>query len=358
MQNTGRIRVDETLFSAGRVVAVVVTFNRCAQLQHSLRCLLAAPEHQLSGIVVVDNASSDGTEAWLSNLEDSRLSVLRLPQNVGGAGGFAAGLSKAVERFNADWVLLMDDDAYPTRNALQAFHASARPRNRAFCAAVYDPSGRVSVINRPFWNPFRSPWRFVMTLLRGKSAYYASDRQFDCSNSLPVDFATFVGFFVSAEALQRVAPPDRRFFIYCDDLDFCARLTRSGIDIHFDPSIRFYHDCKTFDAGRRVYDPLWKSYYAHRNGLYFARCVAGRLKTPITLGLVLLWALRSVFYRRPHRYLGLLWWALKDACANDFSRSHADILRRAARGTGWQSTVKAIPHVEQSRQLSATKNES
>lgn len=97
---------------AGCVVAVVVTHNRLAHLQRCVRALLSNPEELLAKVVVVDNASKDGTAEWLSGHEGSRLCWESSEENLGGAGGFARGIAHALEAFDPDWILLLDDDAY------------------------------------------------------------------------------------------------------------------------------------------------------------------------------------------------------------------------------------------------------
>ena len=98
-----------------RVVAVVVTFNRRELLE---RLLIRLGEVEgLVEVLVVDNASTDGTGAWLASYDDPRVQARTLPENRGGAGGFHAGLAWAMER-GADLAWLMDDDGLPDRDCL------------------------------------------------------------------------------------------------------------------------------------------------------------------------------------------------------------------------------------------------
>lgn len=354
--------LDETLSApkprsphAGRVVAVVVTHNRLAHLQRCVGGLLSAAAKHLAKVVVVDNASEDGTAEWLSGHEDGRLSWLTSQENLGGAGGFAQGISHALDAFDPDWILLLDDDAYPEADALAGFHRTERSTHQVVCASVFHPNDQVSALNRPFWDPFRTKSRFVRACFQGKAGYYVSDQKMRGTDQLPVDFATFVGFFVSKEALLTVGLPDPLFFLYCDDLEYCLRLRRAGFQLVLDPSLKFLHDCGTFPTGRRVYDPLWKSYYAHRNGLWIVGQTAGWLKVPASLGLCAVWVWRALFYRNRRDYLTLLWWAIKDAANRNKSRPHKDILRRAAWESGWKSTISARPIVAKIKLLKATK---
>jgi rhamnopyranosyl-N-acetylglucosaminyl-diphospho-decaprenol beta-1,3/1,4-galactofuranosyltransferase len=98
--------------SAVRVVAVVVTFNRLPLLQRLVARLREVSE--VAEILVVDNASGDGTGEWLIA---EGVEHRTLPENRGGAGGFHEGLAWAMER-GADLVWLMDDDGMPERDCL------------------------------------------------------------------------------------------------------------------------------------------------------------------------------------------------------------------------------------------------
>ena len=85
---------------------MVVTYNRLDKLKDTIAALLAAAPEHLHHLLVVDNASSDGTAQWLATLDDPRLEVLRLKTNTGGAGGFEAGLRHLVWRHDPDWIAM------------------------------------------------------------------------------------------------------------------------------------------------------------------------------------------------------------------------------------------------------------
>ena len=74
------------------LVAIVVTYNRLDQLRKTVERLLESSAAELTGLVVVDNASTDGTAEWLAAQNDPRLVNHRLETNTGGAGGFEAGM--------------------------------------------------------------------------------------------------------------------------------------------------------------------------------------------------------------------------------------------------------------------------
>jgi GT2 family glycosyltransferase len=338
-----------------RLVAVIVTRNRLEHLKRSLGVLTRVSETDLTGVVVVDNASSDGTVEWLRAQDDPRVRAVLNSENKGGAGGFAQGMALAQKQFEPDWFVLLDDDAAPRQDAISNFHARNSGQSCVVVAAVYDHNGQICDLNRPFWSPFWSVRRLLRSVWTGRDGYYVSNRQFTSRRVREVDFATFVGFFVSKESVSKVGLPGSRFFLYCDDLEYCLRLRRAGFHVTLDPCIEFTHASSTFTGGRRVYAPVWKSYYAHRNGLIFIRKVAGVLAIPTSIGLIAVWAFRSLYYPHPVIYLSLLGLAVKDGLLGNFHRPHRDILSRAARGIGWKAISRQTPSAPKASDVKTTK---
>lgn len=119
-----------------RIVAVVVTFNRLKALQKTLQATL---QQAFAAVVVVDNASVDGTKEWLLQQKDPRLHAVFLKENKGGAGGFHAGMAEALATQQPDWLVLFDDDAYPATDTLMQFLGQNLDDCDAAAAAVYYP---------------------------------------------------------------------------------------------------------------------------------------------------------------------------------------------------------------------------
>ncbi|MFC6933555.1 glycosyltransferase [Actinomadura yumaensis] len=118
---------------APRVAAVVVTYERRELLTEALGAL-AAQTAPPAVVIVVDNASTDGT-ADLVRERFASADLVELSRNTGGAGGFAAGTARALE-LDADLIWLMDDDTVPEPGALAALleareRAAERPGRAA-----------------------------------------------------------------------------------------------------------------------------------------------------------------------------------------------------------------------------------
>src|SRR5919202_2529668 len=138
--------------AAPRVIAVVVTYNRAEMLVACVRAL-AAQTHPLAGVLIVDNASTDGTEERLaaSGAADGLdVAYVRLQRNGGGAEGFHYGVAHALER-PSDWIWLMDDDCEPAEDCLErllASRAAADEATAVVCPRVVAADGRLLPLNR------------------------------------------------------------------------------------------------------------------------------------------------------------------------------------------------------------------
>src|SRR4028119_143552 len=101
----------EQLTMAETVAAVVVTYNRKQLLLECIDALLSQTR-SLDKIILIDNACTDGTPEILREkgyLDNAYIDYMRLPENIGGAGGFHEGIKRGYE-VGYDWLWLMDDD--------------------------------------------------------------------------------------------------------------------------------------------------------------------------------------------------------------------------------------------------------
>jgi rhamnopyranosyl-N-acetylglucosaminyl-diphospho-decaprenol beta-1,3/1,4-galactofuranosyltransferase len=229
--------------------AVIVTRDRLALLQQcveALRSQTRAPDR----ILVVDNASSDGTAGWLAAQEG--VETLRLAENGGGAGGFHAGLRHAHAE-GAEWMWLMDDDTIPRLDALEAL---LRPGDtsailRASVAVWKD--GRLHPMNVP-------------GLERERIEPLIEDAP---QRLLPLRTSTFVSLLVHRTAVDRFGLPEARYFIWSDDIEYTARVTRGGGRmVLVTDSVVEHRTAQPYTAVTSAGD---RFYYHARNTLYMVR---------------------------------------------------------------------------------------
>jgi len=322
--------------AAHRLVAVVVTYNRLDQLRVTVARLLAATAEGLDRVIVVDNASTDGTAEWLAAQDDPYLVVQRCAVNGGGAGGFEAGMRFAVEAFDPDWILVMDDDARPAPGAVTAFLKADRSTAAAWSAAVYHPDGRICDMNRPTLNPFWHKgmvWRTLKGVVQGKGrdGFHLNRVDYQGTATRAVDSGSFVGLFISRKAVETVGYPDGSLFIYGDDVLYSLGLRQAGATILFDPAIRFEHDFTTMTDADQRFRPLWKTYYHYRNLLMVYRLASGGWFWLVLPLMVVKWTLKVRFHSGERgRYLMLLGRAVRDGLRGRTGVTHAAVLEWAA----------------------------
>ena len=312
-----------------RIVAVVVTHDRLAQLEQTVERLLIEP---IDHVIVVDNASTDGTAERLGQISDPRFHLISLGHNSGGAGGFEEGLRQAMALYDPDWCVVMDDDARPEPGAVARFRAMASGGFGAdvggVAAAVYTSDGAICDMNRPSVNPFWHPQAFWRTALgRGRKGFHLRDEAFGLAVPTEIDVASFVGLFLSRAAITATGFPDGRLFIYGDDVLYTLAMRRAGQRLIFAPDLRFVHDFKTFAAESRAFRPLWKTYYHHRNLMLVYRSTAGLWFWPALLLILPKWLLKVRYYGGDWPvYLRLLALAVGDALLGRLNRTHSDVV--------------------------------
>ncbi|MEM1431479.1 MAG: glycosyltransferase [Pseudomonadota bacterium] len=311
------------------LAALVVTYQRHAQVRQTVERLLETP---VTRVLVVDNGSTDGTRDWLSSVPDPRLKTIFAERNLGGAGGFEAGLRKVVEEDDPDWIVLMDDDARPLAGTIERFLEGGPWRHDALSAAVYLADGSICEMNRPTVNPFWNIGRFIRTTAatitgRTRESFHIPDSAYQGEATKDIDATSFVGLFLARDTIRRGGYPDGRLFIYGDDVLYTLSLRKRGMRIGFVPELKFEHDDHpAWRDGVVRYVPVWKTYYNARNGLKVYRTAAGLMFLPAMAIVLAKWILAGRHYGAERRaYYRLLWHGLMDGALGRLSRPHSEV---------------------------------
>jgi rhamnopyranosyl-N-acetylglucosaminyl-diphospho-decaprenol beta-1,3/1,4-galactofuranosyltransferase len=288
---------------------VVVTYNRLDLLQRLVKALGEVPE--LHEVLVLDNASTDGTGEWLATLDSERVLSRTLEHNTGGAGGFHDGLAWAVER-GADLVWLMDDDGLPEPDCLSLLLARAADLD--------------------FWGPVvvdeTDPERLVfpIRLPGGTRVVHAmTDVRRAAEDGLIRGIVIpFIGVLVTRELVERIGLPRAEFFIWGDDHEYRLRAERAGARVATVVDARVRHPSvgalgTPMAFGRTTYNDTpsdLKHYCMARNNLVNLREYGGNLHA-LAFVAKTLWF--YTFTRRDPGRLRLSVGAWRDALRGDFT---------------------------------------
>ncbi|MDO5060372.1 MAG: glycosyltransferase [Actinomycetaceae bacterium] len=234
----------ETAATMENIVAVVVAWNRPHLLQETLDGLLSQTR-PLDTVIVIDNASTDETPEVAKN-HALQPEVITMAENLGGAGGFAAGIARAVVSHQADFVWIMDDDTVPTETALEKL-LEARDNYPGAPAVLASKAvwtdGREHPMNRPRKRP----------LLSRRLA-----KQAEAIGCIPIRTASFVSILIDTRAILMEGLPTAAYFLWNDDFEYTARLLRGRVGLYV-PASLVVHKTKVFgdssaDPGPRFFN--------------------------------------------------------------------------------------------------------
>ncbi len=239
---------------------VVLNWNGLAD---TLACLESLRRLHYSNrrILVVDNASTDGSVAALRHTAVSReLELIESDKNLGYAGGNNLGIRYALEH-GADFVLVLNNDATVDPALLDELIAAAARYPDAGCFGPW-----IYYMNDPdrLWFT-RSEWDpSVSAFSAPDKGCLASEVSREAARS---DYVCGAALFFRAGVARRIGLFDERFFLVYEDSDWCFRARRAGFECVAVPSARVWHKVGTSFTSEA--SPL-RTYFSTRNKLLWA----------------------------------------------------------------------------------------
>jgi hypothetical protein len=220
------------------LAVAVVSWNT---REHLRRCLASVEAEGAEEVVVVDNASSDGSPAMV-RAEHPRVRLLANPGNT----GYGAAANQAVTACTAPYVLLLNADTRVCTGSLAALaeHLDRHPGAGLVGPRLLNPDGTLQVSCQPLPTPLHtlladSPlWRIVphVPVLRRRSLYgWSHDR------ARVVPWVKGAALAIRRAPVEEVGGFDPAFFLYYEEVDLCHRLAGAGWTIHFAPAAEVVH---------------------------------------------------------------------------------------------------------------------
>ena len=238
-----------------KVAAVVVTYNRKDLLIECIEALLNQ-EYSDCDVIVVDNASTDGTSELVKETFGSSVIYVNTGSNLGGAGGFNYGM-KTAYMLGYEYFWLMDDDCIVNPDSLSVLMKTAEDLNGNF--------GFLS--SRVLWKDG--------SLCRMNIQKISYKKKIDDTivSLNKIIMATFVSFLVKRDIVDEVGLPITDFFIWADDLEYSRRISKTH-DCYYVFDSKVTHKSKSnigSDIAVDETDNLGRYRYAYRNEYYLFR---------------------------------------------------------------------------------------
>ncbi len=249
---------------------VIVNYNAGHHLTRALESLarhLADLPHE---VIVVDNRSADGSVEAAARAAPGSI-VLRNDRNV----GFAAALNRGLAASRGRHLLWMNPDAMLLDRGLVDLvrYLDATPEVGIVGPQLVDPDGAVQLSCRAFpsYGAAIGHRYSLLTRLFPNNPYsrHYLRTDFDHRAIADVDWVSGACLLQRREVSDRIGPLDERFFMYCEDVDFCLRATEAGWKVRYHPGARVQHRIAT-SASRAArpmivarHRSMWRYYLKH-----------------------------------------------------------------------------------------------
>lgn len=231
-------RMDQLI----KLSVVIISWNTCDLLAKCLASVARDPVADCSEIIVVDNASQDGS----GEMVRTQFLQVRLIQNSENVG-FARANNQAIREASGQYILLLNPDTEVLDSAISALvrYLDQHPTVGAVGPKMLNTDGTIQncfgtlptvcaeVMGPYLLDEITKPWGRL-----GKHFWRTPINRGEC---LPVERVSFACTLVRREVLQELAGLDEAFLLYSEDYDFFKRMQQAGWQVLFCPSASVIH---------------------------------------------------------------------------------------------------------------------
>ena len=224
------------------ISVIIVGWNAKHYLELCLDSLAAAPPRRSMEVIVVDNASSDGS-AEMIEARFPYVKLIRSGENL----GFAKGNNVAIRQCQGRYIALVNPDVIVFPECLDALvdFLDQNPKVGNVGPRVLNPDMTLQSTCRRFptlWNNFCSASGLAPAFK--KSRFFAGEHMFyfPHDRTLPVDVLVGCFSMIRRETFNEVGLLDENLFMYGDDVDWCRRCWKAGWQVVFFPGAQAIHD--------------------------------------------------------------------------------------------------------------------
>lgn len=217
---------------------IVVSYNARADLERCLASLAAGAQTTRCEVIVVDNASTDGSAALARTFPN--VQVIASPEN----RGFAAANNTGIRASSGRALLLLNSDTIVPPGAIDRLmgELSANPQATVVGPRLVDAQGRAELSFGRMITPLNElrQKRLVRGNAAGQPRIVREVERMTKVRQWP-DWVSGACLLVRRDAADAVGLLDDRFFMYVEDVDFCASIRARGGRVLFTPDVEIVH---------------------------------------------------------------------------------------------------------------------
>ena len=241
-----------------KVAVVILNYNGKKFLEEFLPNVIANTNAEMAEIVVADNASTDGSVAFMQE----RFPSIRLIVNDFN-GGFATGYNLALKQIEAEYFVLLNSDIEVTPQWIEpVVKLMDSDPNIAACQpkilSYYDKEKfEYAGASGGFIDKYGYPF------CRGRVFQHLEEDHGQYDDACEVFLATGACMFVRADLYLQHGGLDDSFFAHMEEIDFCWRMKNLGHKVYCCPQSKVYH----IGGGTLPKSSARKTYLNFRNNL-------------------------------------------------------------------------------------------
>ncbi len=258
---------------------IIVNYNGRGKILAALDALRQGLKEIKAEIFIVDNASPDSSlteiKHWLYRLcptERANYILLENQRNL----GYARANNQALRQSRGKFSLLLNPDAEVEPDAIPLMLEFMRQHPRTGIAGprILLPNGK---LDAPCRRSFKTPTIYLYKFL-GLSKLFPHSRRFgkyylsylDETETTEVDAVIGAFLLIRREVIDQIGPLDERYFMYCEDEDWCFQAKKRGWQVHYYPRAVVHHH-KGASTSQRKFRMVWEWHKAvfkfHRKNL-------------------------------------------------------------------------------------------
>ncbi|MGC2063337.1 MAG: glycosyltransferase family 2 protein [Thermodesulfovibrionales bacterium] len=224
------------------VSIVIISFNTAKLLSKCIDSVINSFGHIFFELIIVDNASSDGSVEAVEALEDARISIIKNSENL----GFAAANNQAFHTAQGKYVLLLNSDALVEGGSLETLitFMDDHPRAAAAGPKILNVDGTLQ--NKGFCFPSIAGAMLFLAGIEKLIGAKTLNRLFprfywDENQTTEVDFLHGCCMLIRRDAIEAIGVFTEDYFMYFEEQDWCYRARKLGCQIWYQPAATAIH---------------------------------------------------------------------------------------------------------------------
>lgn len=244
--------MDEPLVSF-----ITVDYNGLSDTVDLIQSILNQIHSVSYEIIVVDNASHSDNAKALRELYGEKVKSIRSEKNLGFAGGNNLGLQYT----KGQYLFFINNDTIIKEDHLKELICSFDLSDN-----IGGVSPKICFAYPPQHIQYAGFTDMSSITLRNKSIGFDEEDKGQCDISSATPFLHGAAMIIRREVLEKVGPMSDAFFLYYEEMDWCARIKRAGYTLRYEPCQTIFHK-ESRSTGKAS---TLQVYYLNRNRLLYA----------------------------------------------------------------------------------------